>query len=118
MTKGTITKGEWKFYEPEIEPNRVVIWSDLGENSMRSICRTFGYCDTKEEELANANLIVTAVNACKEINPDNPQVVAERIKDMYEALKDLAYSTSQNALDKYDIKEANRVLSQVNKKEE
>jgi len=36
--------------------------------------------------LANANLIVSAVNACIKINPDNPQAVAESIKDMYEAL--------------------------------
>ncbi len=36
---------------------------------------------------ANANLIVSCVNACKSVNPDNPQAVAESIKEMYEALK-------------------------------
>ncbi len=36
---------------------------------------------------ANANLIVTAVNSCTSVNSDNPQAVAESIKDMYEALK-------------------------------
>jgi len=43
--------------------------------------------DTEEEAEANANLIVSAVRACKEINPDNPQAVAESIGDMCEALK-------------------------------
>lgn len=36
-----------------------------------------------------ANLIAAAVNGCISVNPDNPQVVAESIKDMYEALKTL-----------------------------
>ena len=36
---------------------------------------------------ANANLIVSAVNACIKLNPENPQAVAESIGDMYEALK-------------------------------
>jgi len=40
----------------------------------------------KEME-ANAHLIVTVVNACIELNPDNPMAVAESIKPMYEALK-------------------------------
>ena len=57
------TKGEWKVLEPEIEPKRLIIdcrWQEEGKNYHRSICRTFGYCDTKEEELANANLIAAA----------------------------------------------------------
>ena len=37
--------------------------------------------------IANAKLIVSAVNACKEVNEGNPQAVAESIKDMYDALK-------------------------------
>jgi len=36
---------------------------------------------------ANAHLIVTAINACASVNPDNPQAVAEAIRSMYEALK-------------------------------
>ena len=35
----------------------------------------------------NANLIVTAVNACISVNPDHPMAVAESIKEMYEALE-------------------------------
>ena len=37
----------------------------------------------------NANLIVSAANACIEINKENPQTVAEAIEDMYKALKDM-----------------------------
>jgi len=54
---------------------------------------------------------LTAYKACVEINPDNPMAVAENIKDMYEALKELhkvffmdfqtGYTKEQNeALDK------------------
>jgi len=41
---------------------------------------------SSEEHNANAHLIVEAVNACIEINPDNPMAVAESISDMKEAL--------------------------------
>lgn len=40
---------------------------------------------------ANARLIVTAVNACKKLNPDNPMAVADTISDLYEALKALKF---------------------------
>ena len=36
-----------------------------------------------------APLIVTAVNGCQAVNPNNPIVVAESIQDMYAALKEL-----------------------------
>ncbi len=34
----------------------------------------------------DAHLIIAAVNACAEVNPDNPLAVAEAIKPMYKAL--------------------------------
>ncbi len=34
------------------------------------------------EAEANAHLIVAAVNACQEVNPDNPMAVAENIQDV------------------------------------
>lgn len=43
---------------------------------------------------ANAHLIVTAVNACIKLNPDNPQAVAESISDLCEALKAVEYTMS------------------------
>ena len=42
---------------------------------------------------ANAHLIVSAVNACREVNPNNPQAAAEAIKPMYEALKEITTNT-------------------------
>jgi len=38
---------------------------------------------------ANVQLILKAVNACIKLNPDNPLAVAESIKDLYEALKEV-----------------------------
>ena len=38
---------------------------------------------------ADALLIAAAVNACASVNPNNPLAVAESIKDMYAALKDI-----------------------------
>lgn len=40
-----------------------------------------------EERFGNAKLILTAVNACIKLNPDNPMAVAESISDLYEVLK-------------------------------
>lgn len=57
------TKGEWEIQEPEIEPQKLIIhscWKEGEQNWHRHICRTFGYCDTKKEELANAQLIAAA----------------------------------------------------------
>ena len=44
---------------------------------------------TDETGQANANLVCTAVNACAELNPDNPLAVSEDIKDLYFNLRDL-----------------------------
>ena len=35
----------------------------------------------------NAKLILSAVNACIKLNPDNPMAVAEGISDLYEACR-------------------------------
>ena len=70
------TKGEWEATDYvmmdgkrryDIETVEEVIATDVGE--------------------ADSHLIVSAVNACASVNPDNPIVVAESIKAMYEALK-------------------------------
>jgi len=54
---------------------------------------------------AYANLIVSAVNACKEINPDNPQAVAESIEDLVEALEYII-----RELDRANIIKANSIF--------
>jgi len=38
-------------------------------------------------KMARGKLESTAVSQCRLVNPDNPQAVAESIKEMYEALK-------------------------------
>ena len=43
----------------------------------------------KGEMLTNANLVVSAVNACTSINPNNPQAVAGSIEEMHEVLSEL-----------------------------
>jgi hypothetical protein len=70
-----ITKGKWKVNE--VRGIRI-------QTKNKCIC-LLG--DTEEQDEDNANLICSAVNACQEINPDNPMAVAESIKEMYEALK-------------------------------
>jgi hypothetical protein len=50
----------------------------------------------------DADLIVSAVNGCISVNTDNPQLVAESIKDMYEALKSL--QSEIRASLKFDVK--------------
>ena len=42
--------------------------------------------DMRGDYEANAKLICEAVNACIEINPENPQAVAEGIKDVVQVL--------------------------------
>ena len=46
--------------------------------------------ENDEEDKINAHLIAAAVNGCASVNPDNPYAVAESIRDMYEALKELS----------------------------
>lgn len=48
----------------------------------------------KKLKLPDAKLIVTAVNNCIKLNPDNPQAVAEAIPKLYEALKATARGQS------------------------
>ena len=80
----SIFKGEWKARQ-----------ESKYESTQEIMCGNFcianvwpGTVDRREDEcIANANIIVTAVNECQRVNPDNPQAVAESINDMYEALK-------------------------------
>ena len=40
-------------------------------------------------QMANAELIVTAVKACMNLNPENPVAAAQSLSGMHEALKEL-----------------------------
>ena len=99
MDKPTI--GKWYTSQHE-RPND---YSIHGENGF--VCWTHNG-DKKykgnPDSLSNARIIVTAVNACKEINPDNPQEVAESIGEMYQWIKELAFALEEG----YEIIGASR----------
>jgi len=50
----------------------------------REIARVFFH---NGEQFDNATIMVTAVNACKEVNEQNPQAVAESIVEAFKVLK-------------------------------
>lgn len=80
------TRGKWAVASAGFDRNfrKFVIMDDEFHNL---IAEAKG--DTREEAEANANLICIAVNQCQKINQENPQAVAEAIRDMYHALKDM-----------------------------
>lgn len=96
-----VTKGNWKVFKGvENVSERVPpegcnplwgIW--IVDNNNKAVAQSNAMDDKKLK--ANANLIVSAVNACASVNSNNPQAVAESIKDMYEALKGASAYLSQ-----------------------
>jgi len=74
------TKGEWKVKEGADENNAFIVFDDPEPEIAV-------WTPNDNEALANARLIVAAVNGCISVNPDNPLAVAEDIKDMYETLR-------------------------------
>jgi len=83
-----ITKGKWEVTK-WVSHDDVHVSIDEG-SYMRFICNcgnpVADTLPTNPNAEADANIIVTAVNACQSVNQDNPMAVAESIKDMYEAL--------------------------------
>ena len=77
-------------------------WEVADETSIfcreRLIASAGGFTDNftspRKENIANANLICEAVNACKEINDSEPLKVAQSIKDMVEVCKQVCVSMS------------------------
>lgn len=78
MKEYIYSKGTWKVL-PHVGNNPI----EIKDPSGRPIAMVRG---TYFESELNARLIVATVNACAEVNPDNPMTVAESVKDMYEAL--------------------------------
>jgi hypothetical protein len=76
----------------------------------------------KSDAKINADLIVKVVNACQLVNPDNPLAVAESIKDMYEALRRIAFEGDRKdyQYDKHDaigfVRIAKDALAKVERK--
>lgn len=79
----TVTKGEWSvsFNGERDGYARYSVVTDT------QLVASLAVRENEQEVEANANLIVTAVNACKRINPDNPQAVAGAIPEVVEALR-------------------------------
>ncbi len=71
---------EWKSYIIEPDNSRVII-----RDKDSFICEM----TMRDDVTLNTRIIVTAVNSCKSINKDNPQLVAESIEEMYQTLKSI-----------------------------
>ena len=100
------TKGKWEIGKFAPHSNHI-IYVQRG----RSLWERDRIADCYDSE-ANAELIVTAVNACKEF--DNPLAVANEIKEMYEALHEIT-TIEQNDVpyDKYDVLGAINIAKKV-----
>ncbi len=61
----------------------------------------YGLKQLDAETQANATLIVTAVNSCISLNPENPQAVAGGIEGLVAALRSTYNSTYYNTLPPY-----------------
>ena len=76
------TKGVWKV-------GHYIVYSDTPSAEFQTlICNTDIGIVSEAEITANARLIVSAVNACQKVNPENPQAVAESIEAMRMTLRD------------------------------
>lgn len=75
------TKGKWE------SGKNTGIWCGKKMLALIMFCldekQPFKVCE--EEAEANAHLITAAINACKEINLDNPIAVAEALPDLLKA---------------------------------
>ena len=75
-----VTKGKW-----DKEGNRITV----SGSGVIAICPSPTTSDGVMEFIANTNLVVSCVNACKSVNQDNPQAVAESIEDVFKVLKEV-----------------------------
>lgn len=100
------SKGEWKAEKVGGEGKCIIHTGDFTLPFVDTFPNHFRQPPVSSEEAeANAQLIVTAVNACKAINPENPLAVAEGLGELYEALKYVI-----RELDKADIVKADSIL--------
>jgi len=83
------TKEKWQCGSFNDEPFARSCLSIYGEDGRRIAEVSREGFMRLEEAGANADLISAAVNGCISVNPDNPQGVADSIKDMYEALREI-----------------------------
>jgi len=78
--------------------------------------------DWDEMQKQNAQLLVTCANSCLSVNPSNPQVVAESIEEMYDALRHIlpectGYMESMNWADyNMAVKDIRQLLEKLEAK--
>lgn len=90
-TLGKWVQGEFTVQTYGEPIKHIYVSSDSGVHEDRTIADIGFWRDYDENEpRANANLIVTAVNQCQKVNPENPQAVADQIEAMYKILKELS----------------------------
>jgi hypothetical protein len=102
-------------------------WTQLGETiriaDNRTLCyvNPFGDEDEgipSEEDVNKAKLIVAAVNACKEINTDNPIAVANELPDLIHFLEGFVYDVTEGmkvVKDGNSIKKIKAFLADIHK---
>ena len=89
-------EGQWGAFHPHMCRKNATVeingkWYCTIHNPKRIESKTKAKIEAwdKKYEIRKVQLKLesTAVNSCKSINPSNPQIVAESIEEMYEAIK-------------------------------
>jgi len=91
-----VTKGDWK-----------AKMNALGTWTIYTNLEHIGQIDSH----FNGDLIVTAVNMCKSINPDNPQAVAESIELAFEKLDEMARELCSNCKEMTELAEGEGLMT-------
>jgi C1A family cysteine protease len=104
-----VTKGKWE-YKKGIVNYRI-------KSDTEEIAEVFGNLnDHSSQALKDANLICAAVNACKSINPEHPELVAGKIEAMYNMLGKV-HSTIYLTGDTILTGEIERLLARIERRE-
>jgi DNA-binding LacI/PurR family transcriptional regulator len=82
-----ITKGKLKVYRNSMTGTTDIVAEDGMGFFQEVVAHIVLRNKALEETIENAEFIVIACNACKEINPEHPELVAQNIKEMYEIIK-------------------------------
>ena len=101
---------KWEFIRPYID-KPITIETRIKGNRWEKIA-TISMMNERAQ-LPNAELIVSAVNACIKLNPENPLAIAESIKDMYEIVERVTKLVSHTPGDSQVILMATQVLAKI-----
>jgi hypothetical protein len=111
--------------ETVIKKNKWFKESCLIEDEKQVYCRLYKQDFNSDEEAdAAADLIATALNACKEINKDNPLNVAKAIPELIKSYEDLLFlagihESDNNLTDEWAAKidHARDLIKSINSKQ-